>query len=427
VTTPHWSPSPKVESGARRVLDARRRARRFLALLAVGLGLGGCGDDSVAGKTNSSETGNILTAQIVDSLGVPLANARVELVEIDGWRDRLRQRAPLASQVLATDDTGRVVLHLAARSRYALVATSSRLGVMDTLDPAVARPVFQARGLRQFLGHLAGGSFGGDEICLEATGRCELVSGSGNYSLSGLPPGEFHPVLRRAASSALGDLGTYTITSQVAPGRDTLFYRPDSLLLDDFEDGDRFGSIQPLFGSGQWWLFGQRATSVPATPADIPGRIEGGGPGGKSLRISVTATDTSPVLLLGIDLGMGVETADSQRVFVDLSQTTTIRFRVKGAGSMKVMIQSRRVLQLGDQLHLHAVVPLGGAWQEVTVPTSSLRPFAGSLAAREGLTFAEASQRVGSIFFQFEATGDYWLDDIRLVGPQTIHPMGWKD
>jgi hypothetical protein len=415
------------ESWARRVLAGVSRPRGLGGLLALCLGTIGCGDDSVAGKTNSSETGNVLTARIVDSLGAPVVQARVELVELDGWRDRLQRREPLASTVLSTDDSGRVVLVLAARSRYALVATSSRLGVVDTLDPAVARPVFQAHGLGQFLGHLAGGSFGGDEICLEGTGRCELVSGSGNYSIAGLPRGDFHPVLRRAASSAPAYLGTYTITPQFNPGRDTLFYRPDSLLLDDFEDGDRFGTIRSLFGSGQWWLFGQRATSIPATPEDIPGRIEGGGPGGKSLRISVTATDTSPVCLVGIDLGMGVETPDSQRVFVDVSQTTSIRFRVKGSGSMKVMIQSRRVLQLGDQLHLHAVVPLGGDWQDISVPTSTLRPFAASLAAQEGLTFSQASERVGSIFFQFEATGDYWLDDIRLVGPQTIRPMGWRD
>jgi hypothetical protein len=311
--------------------------------------------------------------------------------------------------------------------RYAIVATTSRQGLSDTIDPAVAAPVYATRSLRSFHGHLSGGDFGGDEICLEATSRCEAVSASGDYSIAGLPEGVFHPVLRRTATNAVVDLGTYTITPMGDPRRDTLYFRPDSLLLDDFEDGDRFGAIRSLFGTGQWWLFAQRATSFPATPEDIPVRIETGGPSGKALRISVTATDTAPVLLLGIDLGAGVDAVDSQRVFVDLSQSNSIRFRVKGTGSIKVMLQSKRVLQLGDELHLHAVVPLSGAWQEISIPSSSMRPFTSSLAAQEGLTFAQASSRVGAVFFQFEATGDYWLDDVRLVGPQTIHPMGWKE
>jgi hypothetical protein len=409
------------------VIVGRRASIGGAILLATVLYLSGCGDDSLAGKTNSSETGNVLTARILDSAGRSLSGARVELVELDGWRTRLQANDSLATQVLATDDSGRVVLRLDPRLRYALVATSTREGVMDTLDPLVERPVFRARTLRRFSGHLAGSSFAGDEICLESTSRCVGIQPSGDYALASLPEGTFRPVVRRAASGSLVGLGTYAVTSSANPDRDTLYYRPDSLLLDDFEDGDRFGSIRSLFGSGQWWLFGQRATSTPATPEDIPGRIEDGGPGGKSLRLTVAATDTVPVLLLGMDLGMGVEAADSQRVFVDLSQTTAIRFRARGTGSLKVMIQSRRVLELGDQLHLHAVVPLTGAWQDVSVTTSSLRPFAGSRAATAGLTFAKASERVGAIFFQFEAAGDYWLDDIRLVGPQTIRPMGWRE
>ena len=399
-------------------------------LLALAL-VQGCGRDHVASRDpNSSETENVLSRRVVLSNGQPAARVRVKLVPQGLWQQRLLQGKAIESDSLLTDDLGRVSIPKPSDSSWIAVVRAGVEGAFLPILPGGNDSVWTTGPIRPHDGNMAGTLPANASLCLRATTHCASIQADGSYHFDSLEPGTFTPMLRTTQLDTLLPLDAYRISTLLETARDSIYYTPDSLLLDNFQDGDANGLLHSWNLSAKWWIYLVNATSVPADRATFPSHVitDSAAPGNKALQLTVTTTGASgSFALLGLDLGMGTLSTDSTRLFADISHAQGIRFRIKGTGTVKVFLQTKATLENGDEQHLFHDETLTGDWQDLTITPDQFTAPVGSLAALQGLTYARAATRVSAIVFQFGVSGPYWLDDVRISGVRVLQLFDWNE
>jgi len=388
------------------------------------------GSDDLAGRPNSSETENALAARILLPDGRPASGARVILVDERTWATRLAAGAEIDDRSYVADDSGRVDLRVPSDGAWRIQIQSPEDGLFDTLRVDQAHPVWRLSPLQPFEGNIRGVPTATTRICLSGTTFCSGVDAQGRFRFAALPSGKYMPALHDTIARSVAPLSGATISPTAAGTTDSILVVPDTLVLEDFEDGNAKGSLSSWTGTSGWWVYSSLATSLPAGTSAFPSRIVADAEtASKVLHLTTSGMDsaTGSLVLLGLDLGAGSSSADSSRVFADLSGLRTLRLRVKGTGSLKIFFQTERTLRLGDEIHLGTTIPLTGSWQEIAIDPAQIVAAPNSLAAAQGLRFADVATRTSAIVLQFRYDGDYFVDDLRLEGIRAVSLRGWNE
>lgn len=379
---------------------------------------------------NSSETENALSARILLADGTPAAGAWVSVFDTSSWMQNLGQGRELAQRRLVADSQGRISIDLSDnRSRRILVTTGTE-GVVFHAEPGRDPRTWSTAALGSLRVRPLGAVPTGSRMCLFGTDQCADKDAQGVFAFPGLPAASYQPVLHSRTSGQTVRFEGVALPSTPDPDVDSVLVLSDSLVLEDFEDGDLRGRLADWNFPAKWWIYTSAATSNPAGEASFPSRLVADSPRpGKILHLTTSGMDsaTGSLVLAGLNFGAGSNAPDSARVFADLSGMRALRFRIRGTGKVTILLQTRATLGLGDEKHLHRIVTLDGSWQDVQLRPADFSPIPGSLAEKAGLRFSDVAERTSAVVFQFTTNGDYALDDIRILGTKVLHLEDWSD
>jgi hypothetical protein len=376
--------------------------RRALLFATTLLALLGCSISDRTAGGSSYETENALTARIVRPDGSPASRTLVRArplswlngdsfdSSLDRWTDpdgRVRMEVPSGTWRLEARQNG-----FAAMVEIAEGGRVPDLGTIHLAAPAM----------------LVGRAEPGARIGISGLQQSAVVDAGGFFHFDSIPAGVH--VIRQ-----VGNLAKACVLAQAGQTLDAGVLRVDSagqILLDDFEDGDarlRFGAWT---GSGWWWISG--TTGVHLSPDGIeskPGRaVFADGGGGNVFHFSAdfpASADTSAHARCGVDFGPSP---------IDLSSLVAIRFRARGTGKATLSVNSESVPPSGNP---QVAITLDSTWRDIELPLSRLRPVSWSGTSLDSSERLQRLRRSVGLTWSLNASGDLWLDDVKLVGPST--------
>jgi hypothetical protein len=376
--------------------------RKGLFLLLAIIALTGCGTAERSAGGSSYETENAVAARIVRPDGTPASGTLVRArplvwLEGDSFDSSLDQR---------TDTEGRIRMNLPS-GVWRLEARQN--GVVAVID-------IPAQGRLPDLGtvHLAspasvmGRAEPGSRVGVGGLQQLAEVDAGGFFHFDSLPAGVH--VLRQ-----IGSLARAFVQAQSGQPLDAGILRVDSagqILLDDFEDGDARTRYGAWTGGGWWWVSG--SVGVHLSPDGVetkPARaVFADGGGGNVFHVSAdfpANADTSARARCGVDLGPTP---------IDLSTLTSVRFRARGIGAVTLYVNSDSAAP--SEIPQASAI-LDSVWKDFEIPLSRLRAPSGSGRALDSAARLQQLRRSVGLSWSLAASGDLWLDDIRLVGPST--------
>jgi len=374
--------------------------RKATLLLLVAGGLVSCGGPDRSAGGSSYETENAVAARIVRPDGTPasgtLVRARpVAWLEGDSFDSSLDQR---------TDAEGRIQTQLPPGAWRLDVRQGGVVAVIDV--PALGRiPDFGTVHLGA-PASVMGRSEPGARVAVSGLPGSTVVDAGGFFHFDALPAG-IH-VLRQIGTTARAFL-----SAEAGQSLDAGILRTDSageIFLDDFEDGDARSRFGAWTGGGWWWISGSPGVHLSPDGVDTkPGRaVFADGGGGNVFHVSAdfpANADTSLRAQCGVDLGPSP---------VDLSALVAVRFRARGIGIATIHVNSEAIPTSGNP---QASVALDSTWKEFEIPLSSLHPASWTGTALDSASRLQMLRRSVGLTWSLSASGDLWLDDIRLIGP----------
>lgn len=343
-----------------------RRLISLIAPLAIGFSLCACGGSEVAGGGPSgTEAGNAITAQILIA-NAPAANARVKLVEhnsLDGQ-----------GYTATTNDSGYVTIENVAVGNYTMEASLDEsalalqlpVDVKDTVSDValgqqnLQKSVFIGGSIADFIGDTT-------ESLKNMNGFVKFrgldhsaAITNGKFEIFGLPAGHLNMVIIPTETA-----DTVKVSVETDAGDSVTTLKPtapesenETLLIDDFEDGDFYHRLAPeytnfIFGSfgGQWAINtdpvfindSSNPASFTITPAasyanfgsPFVAVIQDDGNGGKEVHFTIEFPDTSAYkqasAIVKVDIG-------NSGVSYDLTPIDTIAFEAWGQGTAVFVI-----------------------------------------------------------------------------------------
>lgn len=373
---------------------------RWLAFAGMAL-LAGCSTTDRAAGGGGIEIPNGLEVAVLDSVGKPVAAARVRVLAGEDWSSRLASGRPLVVDSAVTGPDGKVVL--AQRQESFWVEIDGRAGSARLDSRWGAQQIAVLASVSGIDGRIPSGSVQPTAVRLAGTDRSASVDASGRFRFTGVPRGSYALIAEGSSAGAVAYAGHAVLT---AAGLERLVVRLDSagVLLDDFEDGDIAWALRDLFGYSWWWL---RASIPPDSMVRIYGiteiaqGIQGGGAGrwlGIHIADSVAAPDWSN---FGLDLGL------PQSRLPTLAHLTAVRLKVRGQGVWTLRLATESATSAETWI---APLPLDTAWATIRVPASA---FASLGTAQVGLN---TSDRLRNLVFQTSGVGRLDVDDIVLEG-----------
>lgn len=412
-------------------------ARSRIAGVATGLlasMLASCADNKVAGATSETTNGDI-KALITHSDGSVAVGARVFVVEDSLWLEKAADGRTVILDSGVTGADGQVVLKAPMDRRCNLQAMLGGEGFLERNAQDMADT---GSGIRLHkinmtdLGRLGGilraDSGMAENIRIAGTLCSTLVSGDGQFSLTGVPAG-LHPMVAGIyhSETELPAL-VRNIDLGIGENKDSLDLRvsPRSVLVDDFERGYGQTVLGRLVGAGRWFA---RSDSM-----------EGGDSRNEVTLIGDTAAFAGSSLrvrhILGSkrahpysNVGFYVGTATIKGKVFDLTDVNSISFAVRGRGSLVMRFSSKAVNRLYmDSVHFVYTFPLPSTWTRMVIPLDSLKVPPNAPAALKAWPWSQAAKEVVAIDFKANPptsvagdTVDVDLDDIRLEGVPLEH------
>ena len=342
-----------------------RRMISLIAPLAIGFSLCACGGSEVAGGGPSgTEAGNAITAQILIA-NAPAANARVKLVEhnsLDGQ-----------GYTATADSNGFVSIEHVAVGNYTMEASLDESALALQLPVDVKDTVSDVELGQQNLQKsvFIGGSI--TDFIDDTTESLKNMNGfvkfrgldhsaaitNGKFEIFGLPAGHLNMVFIPAETA-----DTVKVSVETDAGDSVTTLKPntpepekETLLIDDFEDGDFYHSLAKeytnfMFGGGQWAIntdpaivnvdtlpgsfkITPVATYTPFGSSPFTAVIQDDGNGGKEVHFTIEFPDTSTYkqasAIVKVDIG-------NSGVSYDLSPIDTIAFEAWGQGTADFVI-----------------------------------------------------------------------------------------
>jgi len=345
------------------------------------IALWGC-SERVAGGTTGVETTNgirVLRPDGTPAHGIPV---------------RLRPARWLSGEALPFDtaalfgltaNDGRIAPRIPLSGIWRVEALDSSLGAQG-LDSGTGETVLQLAACASMNGR----SVPGDTVRLAGLERRAVADSTGRFRFDSLPSGVL---------DAVGENGRHSwVTLEPEGSASAGVLRSDSagsLLLDDFEDGDLRHRWGPRIGGGWWYT--THDTGVTTTKVGIESL---GGDSGNAYTASYVF-DTSRSYAWA-NFGVTLGSPDT----IHLEGLSAVSFRARGIGRVAVNLAA-------PAGRLDAWVDLSPTWQSVRIHLDSFAIGSGSSASA---TRASILASVGSLSWQFLASGEIHLDDIRLEG-----------
>jgi hypothetical protein len=366
------------------------------------LWLTGCAAPDRSAGGSSYETENAVAVRVLDPDGTPAGRVPVRVrasgwlpgdpfgSALDTWTDEaghLSFTLPMGAWRLeALGPQGRAVADIPSGR------TSTDLGTLSLAPPAT----------------VSGRAEPGSWVGAAGLQRMAQADASGWFHLDSVPAGRH--VLHQIGSAARAFVALAPAT-RVDAGR----LRIDTagqIFLDDFEDGDSRLRHGPWTGGGWWWVDADSGVNLaPDSVSHLPVRaVFADGGGGKVFHISAAFPAEAPATTwaqCGVDFGIRP---------LDLSTLASVRFRARGIGqaTLIVNIEGATAAEVPQ-----ASFQLDSVWRDVEIPVGSLQPPVWSGQVLNPVTRAARLRQATGLTWSLSASGDIWLDDVRLVGPSS--------
>ena len=336
-----------------------RRTLALIAPIAIGFSLCACGGSDVAGGGPSgTEAGNAITAQILIA-NAPAANARVKLVEHNSLNG-------IEGGYTATaNDSGFVTIEKVPVGNYTMEATLNESAVQlpvdikDTINDvnlgaqSLQKSVYIGGSIANFVDDSISESIKNMTGVLKFRGLDHSATvKDGKFEVKGLPAGNLNLVFipENAADTVYVPIKTDagdSITT-LRPQDSIPEAKNESLLIEDFEDGDNlhlygsdFKSLYKYDPSGGWILFSYGNINIyPEYKPENSGHpflviIQDDSNGGKEVNVNFdfldSLNDGSFVARINLYIGYSFLT-------YDLSTVDSIAFDAWGTGEAEIHI-----------------------------------------------------------------------------------------
>ncbi|SMG32463.1 carboxypeptidase-like regulatory domain-containing protein [Fibrobacter sp. UWB13] len=422
-----------------------RRMISLIAPLAIGFSLCACGSDNVAGGGPSgTEAGNAITAQILIA-NAPAANARVKLVEhnsLDGQ-----------GYTATADSNGFVSIEHVAVGNYTMEATLDEsalalqlpVDVKDTVSDVelgqqnLQKSVFIGGSITDFIGNT-------DESIKNMNGFVKFrgldhsaAITNGKFEIFGLPAGHLNMVIIPAETA-----DTVKVTVETDAGDSVTTLKPntpepekETLLIDDFEDGDFYHRLAPeytnfMFGGGQWAIntdpaivnidtlpgsfkITPVATYTPFGGSPFTAVIQDDGNGGKEVHFTIEFPDTSAYkqasAIVKVDIG-------NSGVSYDLTPIDTIAFEAWGQGTADFVIIDATLKDVDASLG-GAAFTIGKTSMELTQEKKKYKFALADIVPNE-----ETRKSATTMGLVFHSDAELHFDNLEFIGNDLLNI--WK-
>lgn len=358
--------------------------------------------DDVAGNNGGGiEIPNGLTVTVKDSLGKPVAKARVRRLAASRWSELMQTGKSVLLETAVTNADGKASLAWEPE-------TDAWIEVLDSAGRGVRKGVndsgtvaLQVAALRQLSGTWPDSLPKPTRLQLAGTARSCALNASGKFSFDSLPQGnygvvaEVADVMHPAGSGAVDAQGTQQIVLSLDTG---------AIVLDDFEDGDNVWKLSDMFGPGYWWLssmdisqvkkiFGIEST-VQAIRSDS---------GRHCFGVTVSEPDTTVWSNFGLSMGAGY-------VFPDIRGMRDLRVTVRGGGHWRAILNVADELGKTEMWQTSDTLSVDSSWK-----TLRLRPMDFRLVADPAKAWT-GTKRLLKPILQIQGGG--WMDlrEIALEG-----------
>ena len=423
-----------------------RRLISLIAPLAIGFSLCACGGSEVAGGGPSgTEAGNAITAQILIA-NAPAANARVKLVEhnsLDGQ-----------GYTATTNDSGYVTIENVAVGNYTMEASldESALALQLPVDvkDTVSDVALGQQNLQKSV--FIGGSIA--DFIDDTTESIKNMNGfvkfrgldhsaaitNGKFQIFGLPAGHLNMVIipTETADTVKVSVETDAGDSVTALKPNTPEPEKETLLIDDFEDGDFYHRLAPeytnfIFGSygGQWAINtdpvfindSSNPASFTITPAasyanfgsPFVAVIQDDGNGGKEVHFTIEFPDTSAYkqasAIVKVDIG-------NSGVSYDLTPIDTIAFEAWGQGTAVFVIIDATLKDVDASLG-GAAFTIGKTSMELTQEKKKYKFALADIVPNE-----ETRKSATTMGLVFHSDAELHFDNLEFIGNNLLNI--WK-
>ena len=423
-----------------------RRLISLIAPLAIGFSLCACGGSEVAGGGPSgTEAGNAITAQILIA-NAPAANARVKLVEhnsLDGQ-----------GYTATADSNGFVSIENVAIGNYTMDASLDEsalalqlpVDVKDTVSDValgqqnLQKSVFIGRSITDFIDDTT-------ESLKNMNGYVKFrgldhsaAITNGKFEIFGLPAGHLNMVIIPTETA-----DTVKVSVETDAGDSVTTLKPntpepekETLLIDDFEDGDFYHRLAPeytnfIFGSfgGQWAINtdpvfindSSNPASFKITPAasyanfgsPFVAVIQDDGNGGKEVHFTIEFPDTSAYkqasAIVKVDIG-------NSGVSYDLTPIDTIAFEAWGHGTADFVIIDATLKDVDASLG-GAAFTIGKSSMELTQEKKKYKFALADIVPNE-----ETRKSATTIGLVFHSDAELHFDNLEFIGNDLLNI--WK-
>ena len=421
-----------------------RRLISLIAPLAIGFSLCACGGSEVAGGGPSgTEAGNAITAQILIA-NAPAANARVKLVEhnsLDGQ-----------GYTATANDSGYVTIENVAVGNYTMEASLNESALQLPVDvkDTVSDVALGQQNLQKSV--FIGGSIA--DFIDDTTESIKNMNGfvkfrgldhsaaitNGKFQIFGLPAGHLNMVIipTETADTVKVSVETDAGDSVTALKPNTPEPEKETLLIDDFEDGDFYHRLAPeytnfIFGSygGQWAINtdpvfindSSNPASFTITPAasyanfgsPFVAVIQDDGNGGKEVHFTIEFPDTSAYkqasAIVKVDIG-------NSGVSYDLTPIDTIAFEAWGQGTAVFVIIDATLKDVDASLG-GAAFTIGKTSMELTQEKKKYKFALADIVPNE-----ETRKSATTMGLVFHSDAELHFDNLEFIGNNLLNI--WK-
>ncbi|MCB9497698.1 MAG: hypothetical protein H6686_12500 [Fibrobacteria bacterium] len=393
--------------------------------------LGSCADSRIAGGTGSETTA--LGARILYSDSQPASDVMVRLIDLESWGRRTVADSGSAVDSVRTDSSGRFRFVGFEEGSYALeilgrgeiLYRKDHFGVSS----GGGRELGDLRLTRagRVSGVVRSPTSQAVRVVLSGTGLSARVDSSGGFLLPAVPAGTFELLVE--FTEAEGNTWQRGMRLEVGEGEEladlSVDVAPREVLLDDFDDGDRFSLLGSLLGGGTWFYhddsaYGGTSFLDPvAAESDLGIAITDSsawGGKGRSLaaKLRIGSEGTARFALVGLEMSPRFG-SPSRRSWIDLRSMDSLVFLAKGQGTVRIQFSTRAMaLETGGTVQFETSLELSEGWNRFSIPADRIALPPNSKVS--GIPWMQAAAEVGSIHFLVNQDADLWLDGLALRG-----------
>jgi len=370
---------------------------RFALAAAV---LAGCstGDRSAGG--GGIEIPNGVTVVAKDSLGQPVAGARVRVLAAQDWVARLALGGSPVLDSATTDAHGMVTVPSRPESfwiEFEGSAGSARLSSLDgATQVAMLAPTLPVDG------QIPSGEPVPARMRLAGTSQVSSVDATGRFRFSKVIRGQY-ALIAEGIGSRSGESAGDVVVGSGGVEHMGIHIDTTGVLLDDFTDGDLAWSLRELFGYMTWW----RNADV---PVDSLPKVFGISTlsqaiqcSGNACWLGFTVSDSLPVSWANFGLELGQHASRLPSV----AHLAAVRFKARGTGAWSLILATDSV---GTTSTWSSLIALDTGWKTIRIPATEIRLITATSRSLPGNT------RLRNLVFQTAGPGSLAIDDVVLEG-----------